>query len=148
VRRGCCEWVFTIYPCENGASFLCVHHNSKVGQIRSLHSHPKVLYKIGSKRLQISCEQKVIGNYWWVELTSAPEKGRLAPSRLGWSLWYTLAPSARNTTGYLKSNKKDISTRVADPGCLSRIRLFSIPDPGSIFSFHPGSRIPDPNQRI
>jgi hypothetical protein len=30
---------------------------------------------------------------------------------------------------------------VADPGCLSRIRLFSIPDPN--FS----SRIPDPHQR-
>jgi hypothetical protein len=29
---------------------------------------------------------------------------------------------------------------VADPGCLSRIRLFSIPDSGSEF-FHPGSRI-------
>jgi hypothetical protein len=29
---------------------------------------------------------------------------------------------------------------VADPGCLSRMRLFSIPDPGSEF-FHPGSRI-------
>ncbi len=30
---------------------------------------------------------------------------------------------------------------VADPGCLSRIRLFSIPDPGSELS---PSRIPDP----
>ena len=34
---------------------------------------------------------------------------------------------------------------VADPGCLSRIRLFSIPDPGS--DLFP-SRIPDPHQRI
>jgi hypothetical protein len=36
---------------------------------------------------------------------------------------------------------------VADPGCLSRIRIFSIPDPNF---FHPGSQIrifsiPDPN---
>jgi hypothetical protein len=29
---------------------------------------------------------------------------------------------------------------VADPGCLTRIRIFSIPDPGSEF-FYPGSRI-------
>jgi hypothetical protein len=41
-------------------------------------------------------------------------------------------------------------TSVADPGCLSRIRLFSIPDPTF---FHPGSElfpfwIPDPHQRI
>ncbi len=36
-------------------------------------------------------------------------------------------------------------TSVADPGCLSRIRLFSIPDPGSELS---PSRIPDPHQRI
>jgi hypothetical protein len=34
---------------------------------------------------------------------------------------------------------------VADPGCLSRIRLFSIPDPGSELS---PSRIPDLHQRI
>jgi hypothetical protein len=34
---------------------------------------------------------------------------------------------------------------VADPGCLSRIRLFSIPDPRSELS---PSRIPDPHQRI
>jgi hypothetical protein len=32
---------------------------------------------------------------------------------------------------------------VADPGCLSRIRIFSIPDPGS-----KRFRIPDPHQRI
>ncbi len=31
-----------------------------------------------------------------------------------------------------------IATSVADPGCLSRIRMFSIPDPNF---FHPGSRI-------
>ncbi len=34
---------------------------------------------------------------------------------------------------------------VADPGCLSRIRLFSIPDPGSELS---PSRIPDTHQII
>ncbi len=34
---------------------------------------------------------------------------------------------------------------VADPGCLSRIRIFSIPDSGSEFF---SSRIPDPHQRI
>ncbi len=34
---------------------------------------------------------------------------------------------------------------VADPGCLSRIRLFSILDPGSELS---PSRFPDPHQRI
>ncbi len=32
----------------------------------------------------------------------------------------------------------NILTSVADPGCLSRIRLFSIPDPNCL---HPGSRI-------
>jgi hypothetical protein len=40
-----------------------------------------------------------------------------------------------------KVTKKDgEKISVADPGCLSRIRLFSIPEPGSEF-FHPGSRI-------
>jgi hypothetical protein len=34
---------------------------------------------------------------------------------------------------------------VADPGCLSRIRLFIIPDPVSEFFSY---RIPDPHQRI
>ncbi len=38
--------------------------------------------------------------------------------------------------------KSDLTGSVADPGCLSRIRLFSIPDRGSdVFP----SRIPDPN---
>jgi hypothetical protein len=35
-----------------------------------------------------------------------------------------------------------IDTSVVDPGCLSRIRIFSIPDPGSEFFFL------DPHQRI
>jgi hypothetical protein len=34
---------------------------------------------------------------------------------------------------------------VADPGCLSRIRILSIPDPGSEMS---PSRIPDPHKEI
>jgi len=38
-----------------------------------------------------------------------------------------------------------ISVAVADLGCLFRIRLFSIPDPGSGLS---PARIPDPHQRI
>jgi hypothetical protein len=35
-------------------------------------------------------------------------------------------------------SSREHNTSVADPGCLSQIRLFSIPDPGSNFS------IPDP----
>jgi hypothetical protein len=42
---------------------------------------------------------------------------------------------------HCSSTVSDINS-VADPGCLSRIRLFSIPDPGSELS---PSRIPDPN---
>ncbi len=38
----------------------------------------------------------------------------------------------------IRSGFETLKSSVADPGCLSRIRLFSIPDP--IF-FHPGSRI-------
>ncbi len=38
-----------------------------------------------------------------------------------------------------------LTCSIADPGCLSRIRLFSIPDPGSELSPY---RIPDPHQRI
>ncbi len=38
-----------------------------------------------------------------------------------------------------------LDSSVADPGCLSLIRLFSILDPGSELS---PSRIPDPHQRI
>ncbi len=34
-----------------------------------------------------------------------------------------------------------VSVSVADPGCLSLVRLFSIPDPNC---FHPGSRVSDP----
>jgi hypothetical protein len=33
---------------------------------------------------------------------------------------------------YYKPNINYYYSRVADPGCLSRIRIFSIPDPGSI----------------
>jgi hypothetical protein len=38
-----------------------------------------------------------------------------------------------------------VRSRVADSGCLSRIRIFSIPDTNF---FHPGSRLRDPHQRI
>jgi hypothetical protein len=47
---------------------------------------------------------------------------------------------------YFKESKYfNFENSVADPGCLSRIRIFSIPDPGS--EFFP-SRIPDLHQRI
>ncbi len=41
--------------------------------------------------------------------------------------------------------KIEVWISVADPGCLSRILMFSIPDPGS--EFFP-SRIPGPHQRV
>ncbi len=44
----------------------------------------------------------------------------------------------RSTNLSRKKKKKTIAVSVADPGCLSRIRLFSIPDPNCV---HPGSRI-------
>jgi len=47
------------------------------------------------------------------------------------------------TNNYLAGSGPLIS--VADRGCLSRIRLFSIPEPGSEFFL---SRIPDLHQRI
>ncbi len=53
-----------------------------------------------------------------------------------------------NTVPYVlrtHSTVRYLYTSVADPGCFSRIRLFSIPDPGSELS---PSRIPDPDQRI
>ncbi len=37
-------------------------------------------------------------------------------------------------------NRQD-GDSIADLGCLSRIRIFSIPDPGSDFFLTPGSRI-------
>jgi hypothetical protein len=49
---------------------------------------------------------------------------------------------------FLQKLKKNMSVwgiSVADPECLSRIRIFSIPDPGS--EFFP-SRIPDPHQEF
>jgi hypothetical protein len=50
---------------------------------------------------------------------------------------------SRIVTGRLQNKKSDrVSVSVADPGRLSGIRIFSIPDPGS--EFFP-SRIPDPN---
>ncbi len=87
--------------------------------------HHKVPYKMG--RTMNSKLQVITVRY--LELTSAPEKGRLAPSRLGWSLWYTLAPSEKkkNRLPVCKSHKKDISISVAS----------RIPDPNF---FHPGSQ--------
>ena len=62
-------------------------------------------------------------------------RGLRKGSRIPFTRAAVLAPFAQKF--WLKSS-------VADPGCLSRIRLFSIPDPGSELS---PSRIPDP-QRI
>jgi hypothetical protein len=45
--------------------------------------------------------------------------------------------AVRETPG-VTCKKNQILNSVADPGCLSRIRLLSIPDPNC---FHPGSRI-------
>jgi hypothetical protein len=47
-------------------------------------------------------------------------------------------------------NRQEGDSGGAVPGCLSRIRIFSIPDPNF---FHPGSelfpsRIPDPHQNL
>ncbi len=58
------------------------------------------------------------------ELSNNKHGGQKAPGELKWVAWFQ-------------------SDSVADPGCLSRIRLFLIPDP----NFFP-SRIPDLYQRI
>jgi hypothetical protein len=47
-----------VSPCDNGASFLYVHHSQKVVRYIT-QPHHKVLYKMGHTRLRISFEQKV-----------------------------------------------------------------------------------------
>ncbi len=73
---------------------------------------------------------------------------RICANRLSWHLKKVKQQklSRKNVERQdVNGNKSSTVTSVADPGCLSRIRLFSIPDPGSELS---PSRIPNPHQRI
>ncbi len=144
ILPSCCEWVFyRVLVITELVSSICTPQ-SKSGS-DTLPSHIlRCPTKMGRTRLRISFEQKVTvviyGQVSTVELTSAPEKERLAPSRLGWSLWYTLAPSARNTTGHVSLTRRTFRPVlridfIPDTGS----DFFSIPDPGSDFF-----SIPDP----